>query len=464
MAESNSPRAIVIGGGITGLVAAYRLQQAGVRVTLLEKTSRVGGCIRTVRQDGFIMEDGPDSFVAKKPAARLLCEELGLTLQQTLPQPHRAYILRRGELHPLPDGFSGLVPSRLGPVLRTPLLSARGKLRLLMDLVIPPRRSEEDESVASFFRRRIGREAYQELVEPLIGGISGGDPGELSLMAAFPQLREAERQRRGLISILNKKSPGESAFLGISGGMESLPESIAGRLQDVRCHAPVAAVDRVEGAGYRVSLAGGDVLEASWVLMATPASAAAGILRSLDAEIAVLLAAFQYGSVNVVHLAFDARDVARPLDSYGYIVPKTEAQSLVACTWASAKFSGRAPAGKVLFRLFVKSQPNDRPDSGEDTGVLRTAQREIRLTLGISAPPVFGRIHRWQGVMPRYTLGHVARLAKVRRLLRPHPGLILCGALFGGVGISDRVRNAERACGELSSRDGQSGICHKAMV
>lgn len=447
MAESSSPRAIVIGGGITGLVAAYRLQQAGVRVTLLEKTSRVGGCIRTVRQDGFIMEDGPDSFVAKKPAARLLCEELGLALQQTLPQPHRAYILRRGELHPLPDGFSGLVPSRLGPVLRTPLLSVRGKLRLLMDLVIPPRRSEEDESVASFFRRRIGHEAYQELVEPLIGGISGGDPEELSLMAAFPQLREAERQRGRLIGNRNNQSSGEGAFLGIYGGMELLPEALAGRLQDVRCDAPVAAVDRVDGAGYRVSLTTGDVLEASWVLVATPASAAAAILRSLDAEIAVLLAAFQYGSVNVVHLAFDARDVARPLDSHGYIVPGNEGRSAVACTWVSAKFSDRAPAGKVLFRLFVRCPSLSESGKGKVSDELLTmAQRELQMTLGISAPPVFGRTYRWYNVMPRFAVGHLAHLAKVRRLLRLHPGLSLCGALFGGVGISDRVRDAERAC------------------
>ena len=456
MAKSSSPRAIVIGGGITGLVAAYRLQQAGVRVTLLEKTSRVGGCIRTVRQDGFIMEDGPDSFVAKKPAARLLCEELGLTLQRTIPQPHRAYILRRGELYPLPDGFSGLVPSRLGPVLRTPLLSARGKLRLLMDLVIPPRRSDEDESVASFFRRRIGREAYQELVEPLIGGISGGDPEALSLMAAFPQLREAEMERGRLMHNLNSKLTGEDAFLGIDGGMETLPEALAGRLKDVRCGTPVAAVDRVECAGYRVYLAGGDVLEASWILVATPANAAAGILRSLDAEIAGHLAAFQYGSVNVAHLVFNVKDVARPLDSHGYIVPGNEGRSVVACTWASAKFSGRAPAGQVLFRLFIKRTFSDGPDSGEDSAVLNAAQREVWQTLGISAPPVFGRAHQWNNVMPRYSLGHLARLARVSRLLKPFPGLELIGTLFQGIGIPDRIEEGRRAAQHILRNTGDS--------
>ena len=457
MTEGGPSRAIVIGGGITGLVAAYRLQQAGIGVTLLEKTARVGGCIRTVKQDGFLMEDGPDSFVARKPAAKLLCEELGLKLQETLPQPHRAYILRRGSLIPLPDGFSGLVPSKLGPFLKTPLLSARGKLRLMLDLVVPARRSEEDESVASFFRRRIGREAFQELVDPLIGGLSGGDPEELSLKAVFPQLREAERKRGSLLRALTGPSLGQSAFLGIEGGMETLPRALADRLMDVRCNAAVTSIERVGDYGYRVILTSGTALEASWVVIAVPANAASNIPINFDSSLAAHLSAFQYGSLKVVHFAYEAGDVQRPLDGYGFIVPSSEGQRIVACTWASAKFPRRAPMGKVLFRLFLNGSPSDDPDSGEDSRAMSIARREIRRMLGISASPVFSRAHHWDEVMPRYTLGHLDRLAQVRKRLRPHPGLVLCCALFSGVGISDRVENAEHACSKIIELDGKAG-------
>ena len=463
MTEGGPSRAIVIGGGITGLVAAYRLQQAGIRVTLLEKTARVGGCIRTVKQDGFLMEDGPDSFVARKPAARMLCEEFGLKLQETLPQPHRAYILRRGSLIPLPDGFSGLVPSKLGPFLKTPLLSASGKLRLMLDFVVPPRRSEEDESVASFFRRRIGREAFQGLVEPLIGGISGGDPEELSMKAVFPQLREAEQRRGSLLRALTGQSVAQSAFLGIEGGMETLPRVLADRLTDVRRNAAVISIEKVGDSGYRVILTSGTVLEASRVVVAAPANAASSILKSLDASLAADLSAFSYGSVNVVHLAFEASDIARPLDGYGYIVPGNAGLRIVACTWASAKFPRRAPKGKVLFRLFLKCSPSGDNDSGEDSRSISIARREIRRTLGISAPPVFGRAHRWNEAMPRYLIGHLDRLTQVRKRLRPHRGLILCGALFGGLGISDRVENAEHTCSKIIELDGKAGI-HRREV
>ncbi len=463
MTQGGPSRAVVIGGGITGLVAAYRLQQAGIRVTLLEKTARVGGCIRTVKQDGFLMEDGPDSFLARKRAARMLCEEIGLKLQETLPQPHRAYILRRGSLIPLPDGFSGLVPSKLGPLLKTPLLSARGKARLLMDLVIPRRRREEDESVASFFRRRVGREAYEELIEPLVGGIGGGDPEELSLMAAFPQLQEAERKRGSLLRALKRQSVGQRAFLGIEGGMETLPRALADRLMDVRCNAAVTWIERVGDAHYRVILTSGTALEASRVVVAVPANAATSMLESLDESLAADLLAYRYGSVDVVHLAYEAGDLSRPLDGYGYIVPSSAGQRIVACTWSSAKFPRRAPKGQVLFRLFLQCSPRDDPDSGENSRAISIARRGIQRTLGFSAPPVFGRAHRWNEVMPRYTLGHLDRLAQVRKRLRSHPGLILCGALFGGVGISDRVENAEHACSKIIELDGKAGI-HRREV
>lgn len=445
MAKSGPSRAVVIGGGITGLVAAYRLQQTGVRVTLLEKTSRVGGCIRTVRQDGFIMEDGPDSFVVRKPAAKLLCEELGLSLQETLPQPHRAYILRRGELYPLPDGFSGLVPSKLGPVLRTPLLSARGKLRSLMDLVIPPRRSDEDESVASFFRRRIGREAYRELVEPLIGGISRGDPEELSLKAAFPHLREMERNQGSLIRALRNPSPAEHAFLTIEGGIESLPEAIGARLRDVRLLSPVTSVEKGVGPEYVVCLKSGERIMADRVAIATPACTASKILRKLNSDIAAYRSSIRSTIVSIVHLAYDSIQGARSLDAYGYIVPRDERSNIAACTWTSSKLPRRAPQGKVLLRVFLSSLPASGSRALSNPELLNAVMEELRSTLGIVAAPIFARIRHGTYSLPYSKVGQLEYMGQLRYQLELGSTLSVCGGSVGKYGLSDCILDAERS-------------------
>ena len=445
MKQGAPSRAIVIGGGITGLVAAYRLQQAGIRVTLLEKTARVGGCIRTVKQDGFLMEDGPDSFVARKPAARMLCEELGLELQGTLPQPHRAYILRRGSLIPLPDGFSGLVPSKLGPFLKTPLLSARGKLRLMLDFVVPPRRREEDESVASFFRRRIGREAFQELVEPLIGGISGGNPEELSLKAAFPQLREAEKKRRSLIRALQAISPGDDAFLTIKGGIESLPRAICARLQDVRLLSPVHSVEKGTGTEFVVCLKSGDRLVANAVAIATPARTAFRILHRLNSEIATCRSSLCYNPVAIAHLAYDSIDGARPLDAYGYIVPRKERRNIAACTWTSSKLPGRAPRDKTLLRVFLaRAFGHDSRDLSAPE-LIDHVMEELRLTLGIGTAPILTRVWRWYRSSIRLNVGQMASIDRLRHQLETDSTLTICGASVGKYGLSDCILDAERS-------------------
>ncbi len=439
MVESS---AVVIGGGITGLVAAYRLQQVGATVTLLEKNERVGGCIRTVNVDGFVMEEGPDVFIARKPAAAALCRELGLVVQDTLPQPRRAYILDGGALRALPGGFSGLVPTSLVPLLRTRLLTVRGKVRLLMDFVIPARRGGADESISSFYRRRLGNEAFEVLVEPLISGITGGAPEDLSLLAGFGHLRAAEIRYGGLLRMMARQPSKGPALHGIQGGMQSLPRALAAKLGDVRLGAEAATVTRFGKYRYKVDIRGRDAVEARMVVVTLPAYAAGAILKGLDQVLSTELNQIHYGSVGVVHLAFRTCDVPMLLDSYGYIVPSKESRPVVACTWSSAKLAGRAPDGFVLFRLFLRSGLEGEAAADRLQGLAKT---ELRETLGISADPVLQRCRIWHRALPRCRLGHLEVVARLEERLKHAPGLEICGAFLGGAGLPDRIMAGYRS-------------------
>ena len=439
MSESS---AIVIGGGITGLVAAYRLQQRGAAVTLLEKSNRVGGCIQTVREDGFLMEEGPDVFLARKPAAAALCEELGLTIEETAVQPRRTYILRDGVLRALPGGFSGLVPTELAALLKTGLLTKSGKVRLLLDYIIPARRKETDESIATFYRRRIGSEAYEVLVAPLISGITGGNLEELSLPATFPQLKVAEQKYGGLLRMMARQPSGGTALYGIKGGMECLPKALEARISDIWLGSRATAVTRTEKDTYRVEISGRDALEANIVVNALSAHASSDILASLDPSLSSALSQIPYGSVGVVHVAYRADDVPVILDSYGYIIPSKERRTAVACTWCSSKFDGRAPRGYALFRLFFRS---GLEGEGVTIRLQEWAKEELRATLGIVADPVLQRCKIWHRALPHYVLGHKSLLGKLQEQLKHTPGLKLCGTYTGGTGLPDRIRAGERA-------------------
>jgi oxygen-dependent protoporphyrinogen oxidase len=358
---------VVVGGGITGLAAALRLTQLlpEASITLLEADNRLGGKIVTERVDGFLIEGGPDSFLASKPRGLGLCTELGLAdaLQGTTPRPHRAYVRRRGRLHELPEGLSGLVPTRLGPLLRSGLLSPAGKLRVALDALLPPRPGTADESVGAFVRRRLGREAYEWLVEPLMAGIYAGDGDLLSLAATFPHLREGERRHGGLIRGVLAAQRGaptpptlRRGFLTPIRGLGDLVAAGEERLQSagavVVTGAPVHRLER-RGRRWLVEHSGGRQLEAEAVILATPAFAAAVLLQPIDAGLAAELAAVPYASSAIVTLAFPADAVPRPLDAHGYVVPRAEGRPALACTWTSAKWAHRAPPGMALLRVFL---------------------------------------------------------------------------------------------------------------
>jgi oxygen-dependent protoporphyrinogen oxidase len=454
---------VVVGGGISGLSAAERLtrEDAAVRVTVLEGAPRLGGPIQTERRDGFVLELGPDVVVASKPATRALCERLGIghRLHGTNPAARGAYVLRGGRLHRLPPGLSGLMPTRLLPFIASGLLSPAGKTRVLAEPLVPGRVHGPEESVAEFVTRRLGREMYERLVEPLLTGIYAGDGTALSLAATFPQLAAMERSHGGLLRGVRaarvaaeaRAEPAGSVFLSLPTGMHELVEALERRLAatgrvTIRRRTQVRAVEPDGAGGARVRLADGETLEADAVVVATPAHAAAELLRDADVALAAELEGIPHTSTAIVTLAYDAASLPRRLDATGYVVPRVERREVMACTWSSTKFLGRAPADAALVRLFLGGAHHAHVVDEDETALVARARAELRETLGLEAAPRFSRVVRWERGMPQYHRGHRERVARVEaRIAARHGWLALAGNAYHGVGIPDCIRSGERA-------------------
>lgn len=456
---------VIVGGGIAGLAAAYRLKQLmsaapqPARITLLERDARLGGKIVTERVDGFVIEGGPDTFLAYKPRGVGLCRELGLAgrLHGTNETIRRTYVMRSGRLHTLPEGLTGLVPSRFGPMARTGLISPWGKLRMGWEVFVRPRQDGQDESLASFVERRLGRELYDRLIEPLMSGIYAGDGAQLSLDATFPQLRQAEQQHGSLVKSMlaarrvipspgNGNSVGRSAFLTPRTGLAEIVEALEAQLApvEVRLRAAVTALTPEPG-GYQLRLASGEMLRAQAVILATPAFATADLVAEFEPEMAHALRGIPYASTATVSVAYPLRDIPRPLDGYGYVIPKAEGRAILACTWTSTKFPHRAPEGYGLIRAFIGRAGADEVVARSDAELLALTQAEVKDVLGITAPPVLHRIFRWPQAMPQYVLGHLERVQLVERRLAGRAGLFVAGNAYRGIGLPDCIASGEKA-------------------
>ena len=444
---------VVIGGGISGLATATRLAERldPASVVLIEGESRLGGKIRTERTGGFVLEGGPDCFLAAKPAGVELCRHLGIAdrLVGTNPDLRRSYVKREGRLHPLPDGITGLVPSRLMPLLTTGILSLRGRMRAGLELLVPRARSTAEESVAGFSRRRFGGEAYDWLIEPLLSGIFAGNGEDLSLESTFPQLRQTELRDGSLLKPLltarvraRGPSTTPAGFVTLPGGLAELVDALTTRLAGSRVltGTKVQSISgAVVGRGYRVELTDGRSIEADAVVLATPAHASAAIVESLDPDLAEALRGIPFVSTATVSLAFERGAIPAPLDGYGYVSPRVEGGPLVACTWTSNKFPGRVPADAVLVRYFVGRAGLDQIVHAGDAVLLDLVRDELRAVHRITAAPLLSSIVRWPGGMPQYTLGHGKRLGRIAARAATHPGLQLVGASYRGVGIPDCI-------------------------
>jgi oxygen-dependent protoporphyrinogen oxidase len=446
-------KVVVVGGGIAGLAAARRLETLvrEVEIDLVERAESLGGKLVTERVDGFVVEGAADSFLTRKPRGVGLVEELGLAgeLVGRRPENARSFVRWGGELHPLPEGLTGMIPTNLDALEGSTLLSREGRERLAGETDIPAAPAGGDESVASFVRRRLGPEAYERLVEPLMTGIYGGDGEQLSLAATFPNLRELELENESVLTGLRTQKAPSSAyppFVSLSRGMSALVDALATALGRTRLHTGRRAIAvRGTAAGYEVELADGETLLADGVVLAAPAFAVAELLAELDPVLAREHAQIPYASSAIVTLAYVAE---LGVDGYGYVVPRVESPDVLAATWSSSKWEGRAPEESSLVRVYLGRFGGHDVTCEPDERLVERARRELRF-LGIEEEPDRAWIHRWPQGMPQYLLGHPERLERIDAALERHPGLALAGAAYRGVGIPDCIHSGEEAAGSL---------------
>ena len=445
----------IVGGGIAGLATAYELTRKSVPFRLLEASDRLGGVIRTEQIGEFTIDLGPDSLLVQKPAAIELCRELGLgdRLVPTLP-PRTAFILRGGRLHPLPEASVLGIPTRMMPLATTGLFSPLGKVRMAMDLVIgaaPHDDPARDESIGQFMRRRFGQEAVTYLAEPLFAGIHSGDVERLSMRALFPRMLDAERRHGSLIRAFRRmprpSASSDGVFRSLPGGVEEMVRALVAALptEALETGAPVVAVD---GPGpFTITLESGVRQRARQVVMATPAFVVATLVQHLDSALATLCRTIPYASTATVALAYPRTAVGHPLDGSGFVVPRVEAGCrLLAASWVSSKWPGRAPADSVLLRAFLGGARDPEIMLESDDALTRLAHQQLAATLGITGDPTLVRLQRWPQANAQHEVGHLQTVDAIERQLDLHPGLHVTGSGFRGVGIPDCVADG-RAVG-----------------
>ena len=470
--SAGTPRIVVIGGGITGLSAAfYALRLATHRglapkVTLLEGSGRLGGKVQTMRRDGFVIERGPDSFLARKRPIVDLSRELGIEDELTTlnPATKKTYILRGGKLHRIPPGLVLGIPTEWKPFVTSRLISTAGKLRAALDWVLPAKQGDADESLGGFLRRRLGDQVVDFVAEPLLSGIYAGDADRLSLMATFPQFRAAERKYRSLMIGLRR---GAGATRGGAGGEEHLPphargsaflsyrrglSSLIERLEDtlraegavLRTDAGVRTVRPGPNGGAVVTLANGESMEADAVIVTAPPPALKGLLP--DVNEAALFDKMPYASVANVVLGYRRETLRVPLDGAGFVVPRTEGRFITACTWTSSKWLHTAPEGRVLIRCYVGRIGDERWRTMDDEALLSAVKRDVAELVGIDAEPDFADVTRLERSMPQYEVGHMDRVRALREALtQKAPGVFAAGAGFEGVGLPDCIQQGKQA-------------------
>jgi len=456
----------IIGGGISGLSAAHALHKRQVPYLLLEAGPGLGGLIRTETRDGFLLEGGADSMFALATQGADLCRELGLG-ERLVPanlDRRTTYVLHRRRLHPLPEGVTLGVPTKVLPFARSGLFSWPGKLRMGLDLFLPGANGRGDESIASFLRRRLGQEAVDRLGDPLLAGIHSGDPERLSVLATFPRLRELERRHRSLLKGLwaappPKPAPGAkppAAFHSLRGGLREMVDALVVRLDRERIwtKAAVQEVTRASG-GFSIAVRGGDhPVSARQVVVAAPGPKIAPALEGLVPGAARALAAIPFASSATVLLGYRREDVAHSLDGYGMVIPQTEGLRTTALSFVSTKFPHRAPAGHVLLRGFLGGVRDAEVMKLTDEEMVETVKGDMSAVLGLRGQPAMTRVFRWPGGTPQLEVGHLERMAAVERDVAAVPGLHLTGAGIRSTGIPDSVADGTRA-GDLAAEGAQ---------
>lgn len=479
-----TPHLVIVGGGITGLAAAYaasispRARDRGVRTTLIESDTRLGGKILTERTEGYLIEHGPDSLLATKPWGADLCRRIGIGDRLIPTRPGRAvYVWYAGRLHPLPEGMAFGIPTRLAPILRTHLLSPGEKLRAAADLILPRRSDGADETIGGQLRRRLGDAVVDRLAGPLLGGIYAGDPDALSVRATFPLLVDWEATYRSLIvaALARRRAreaegaaagpssgsgapPGHphgpgTMFLGLAGGLgemvERLDTLLAGTARLMGRTVQRITRDARRPTAYRIALDDGHTLGADAVLLATPAHVSADLLAPLAPAVAAVARQIPYVSTAAVTMAFRRDEITHPLDGHGFVVARGSPLAITACTWVSSKWPHRAPLDRVLIRCYLGKAGHEEIVDEDDDRLAAAVRADLRATMGIEAAPVLTRVARWVKAMPQYPAGHLERLQAIDAGLQEVPGLAVAGAGYRGIGIPDCIRQGTDAANRL---------------
>lgn len=453
-------RIVIVGGGITGLSAAYRLQELEkeraleLEILLFEKSDRLGGAIKTVSKDGYLIELGPDMFFTKRPWALDLSKRLGLEseLIQTNESMRGTSVLWNGNLIPVPQGFLMLAPSKIMPFITSPLFSWSGKLRMLMELFIS-KKEPSDESLASFVRRRFGVEALVRVAQPMIGGIYTADPEKLSIQATMPQFLEMEQTRGSVIRAMLQNS-GEikgdsgarySQFLSFNDGMETIVDKITSILpEDSLCLNE--AVDKISKTNSTWEIETNNrKINCDGIIISTPAYHAASLVNNIDPSLGDDLSSIEHASSAVIALAYKKENIGSNLHGFGFVVPDVEGIKLIACSYSSTKFDGRAPDGHVLLRAFVGGALNPSICELEDTKIIGQVTQELNSILNIKSDPDFTMIERYPDAMPQYHIGHVKKVEQIKQRVTNLKGLEIAGNAYNGVGIPDTIHSGELA-------------------
>ncbi len=453
-----SANVVIVGGGVSGLSAAYFLGKSGIRSTLIEKTDRLGGLIKTDVVSGCELEAGPDSYIAAKPAVSELAQELPDLRDQVIGSNdarRRIFVVRGGKLVPMPRGMVIMVPARWAPVIRSPLFSLKTKLGFLAETIRTPMERKDDASVEQFVIDHFGREVLRYVAEPLLSGVYGGDSAHLSVESVLPRFLAYERSRGSLIRAVRadyRAASHKSLFLSFRGGMQTLTDSLArtaaNHMQFI--HAEATRIEQC-AEGWRIH-ARNDQIDAKQVILACPAYVCARLIETVASSLASELSAIRYASAILVNLVYETSQLKHTLDGFGFLVPREERQTLAAATWVSTKFPSRTPSHMAALRAFiVEPQATELLSLPSETltGLVRA---DLRRLMGIETVPMFSAVHAWPNSMPQYEVGHRQRRERIFSLLDTCPNLYLIGSAYDGVGIPDCVRMAKETAKHVKSR------------
>lgn len=478
---------VVIGGGIAGLATAYELWRRGISFVVVEATPRPGGVILSEQVDEFTIDGGPDSLLIQKPEGIALCKEIGLGDRLVATKPPRlAYVQRGGRLHALPAASVFGIPTRIGPFLRTGLFTWAGKMRMGAELFVAQRTDTSDESIGSFMRRRFGREATDYLAEPLLAGIHAGDVNRLSVQALFPRFVEAERTHGSLLRAFRarqsanaerrtanverrtsnderrtqnaeRRTPndertlaGEGAFKSLPGGLSEMVRALVHTIGASHIRTGTEVTSIVGRGPFAVWSGAAKVADARALVVATPAYATADLLDDLDSDLARRCRGIRYASSVTVALAFRRDGVSHPLNGSGFVVPRGEKNGILATTWLSSKWPGRAPDDRVLMRTFVGGARDPWAIDESDEELIERSLDALRPVLGMTGDPLLTRVYRWDRASAQHEVGHLERVAAIDRALVGHPGLFITGSGFRGVGIPDCIADGRRTAAQVA--------------